>query len=62
LAKSPKKPNFVWPFFKNEKSQKSSKNAKNYKFGLKKAELATLPSICSTHMPHKVQPRFKCVL
>jgi len=37
-----KKPNFIWPFFKNKKRPKALKKAKNYKIGLNKAKLATL--------------------
>jgi len=40
--KGQKKSNLIWPFFKNRKSMRSWKKAKNYKFGLKKAKLATL--------------------
>ena len=40
--KRPKKPNFIWPFFKNKKSQRNWKKAQNYEFGLKIAKLATL--------------------
>ena len=40
--KRPKTPNLYWPFFKNEKKPKEFKKVKIYKFGLKKAKLATL--------------------
>ena len=53
-----KKPNFIWPFFKNKQSQRSWKRAKNCKFGLKKAKLATLAP--APH-PHQVQPARKAV-
>jgi len=36
--KTPKNPNFIWPFFKTKVLIKGQ----NYKFGLKKAKLATL--------------------
>jgi len=38
----PKKPNFIWPFFKNKKRPKELKKGQKLKFGLKKAKLATL--------------------
>jgi len=40
--KNAKKSNFIWSFFKDKKIQKIFEKAKNYKFGFKKAKLATL--------------------
>jgi len=40
--KRPKKAKFHSPFFKNKKSLKRLIKVKNYKFGLRKAKLATL--------------------
>jgi len=43
-------------FLKNKKNQRSSKKAKDYKFGLKKAELATLcrtTSLTTAELRHK---------
>jgi len=41
--KGPKKAKCYLAFFQKEKRPKELRKAKNYKFGLKKAKLATLP-------------------
>jgi len=48
----PNKPNGIWPFFKNIKKPKLLKKAKNYKFGLRKAKLATLQKTRSNECWH----------